>query len=103
MVPGISAFTNSARASFSDIFFIFAILLISFTVLNSGLLLATNFQAMSQNWGDKLEMNVYLKAEQDGTALKAEVEKNPLVSTVRLLTQADAVKELQTQMFGRLH
>lgn len=79
-------------------FFIFVVLLISFSVLNLGLLVANNFQNMTQNWGDKIEMNVYLKSEQDGSALRAEVEKNPLVAAVKAISQGDAVKELQAQV-----
>lgn len=79
-------------------FFIFTVLFITFMVLNSGLLIATNFQALTQNWGDKVEMNVYLKTDADGAKVKAEIEKNPLIYAVKLISQADAIKELQSQV-----
>lgn len=86
------------RRRFMTNMFIFAILFASFLVLNAGLLAAKNFQALTQNWGDKIEMNVYLKNVDDSKKLQEELEKNPLVHAVTFVSQEMAIRELQAQI-----
>lgn len=81
-----------------NLFIIFA-LFASFTILNSALLVAKNFEALSQFWGSKVEMNVYLKPDSENLdALKKSLEAEPMVKTVRYISKAQAYGELKLQL-----
>lgn len=81
-----------------NVFVIFS-LFASFTLLDSALLLAKNFEALSQFWGSKIEMNVYLKEDAtDHQALQRKIEKDALVKSVRFVSKQQALTELQSQL-----
>lgn len=81
-----------------NLFVVFS-LFASFTLLNTALVLAENFEALSQFWGSKVEMNVYLKPEADQIQkLQAAIEADERVKSVQYISKERAYGELQAQL-----
>jgi cell division protein FtsX len=81
-----------------NIFVMFS-LFASFTLLDSALILAKNFEALSQLWGSKVEMNVYLKEHvEKPEALIRKIEGDELVKSVQFISKDRAFGELQAQL-----
>lgn len=86
------------RRLMMNLFVIFA-LFASFTVLNCSLLIAQNFEALSQFWGSKVEMNVYLRPEAENIeGLRHQLEQAQLVNAVQFISKRQAYADLQTQL-----
>ncbi|PWU22338.1 MAG: hypothetical protein C5B49_00860 [Bdellovibrio sp.] len=86
------------RKRFFSNFFVFFVLLASFLVLNSGIVLFENFQVITENWGSKIEMNVYLKEGNDFSALEQRIRENPMVATVAFVSKNQAMTDLRNQL-----
>lgn len=81
-----------------NLFVVFS-LFASFTLLDTALIVAKNFEALSQFWGSKIEMNVYLKDEaRKPDGLISRIESNPLVKSVQYISKDRAFEELQAQL-----
>ncbi|MBX3019941.1 MAG: ABC transporter permease [Bdellovibrionaceae bacterium] len=81
-----------------NLFVVFS-LFASFTLLDTALIVAKNFEALSQFWGSKVEMNVYLKDGVDRPeALISKIEGHPLVKSVQFVSKDRAFGELQAQL-----
>lgn len=85
------------RRFFSN-FFTFTVLFLSFVVLNVGLLISNNFGKLASNWGDKIEMNLYLKNEADRHEVEKLIGQNPLVAAVKYISSVDAMNDLEKQL-----
>lgn len=81
-----------------NLFVVFA-LFASFALLDTALILAKNFEALSQFWGSKVEMNVYLRSNaEDVKGLQAEIERDERVKNVQFISRERAFADLQRQL-----